>query len=112
MFGERLRGEVRLLLDHFASGSDYMFTAIGKQAACARGQQNPDTVGCFISCEIAKDFQKTRSFQFVLQCVNIRAVNTIGRSQIRFNRRRIHRLRVVECGLYGGLSGIVLLSTT
>ena len=60
MFGERLRGEVWLwlLLDHFASGSDYMFTAIGKPAACARGKKNPDTVGCVISCEIAKDFQK------------------------------------------------------
>ena len=74
MFGARLRGDVWLLLDHFASGSEYMFTAIGKQAACARDQQNPDTVGYFISCEIAKDFQKTCSFQLVLQCVNIRAV--------------------------------------
>ena len=60
VFGERLRGEVFmwLLFGHFASGCDYMFTAIGKPAACARGQQNPDTVGCVISCEITKDFQK------------------------------------------------------
>ena len=38
--------------------------------------------------------------------------NTIGRSQTQVNRRLVHRLRVVMCGLYGGLSGIVLLSAT
>ena len=45
-----------LLLDHFASRYACMLTAIGKQVACARSQQNPDTVGCVISCEITNDF--------------------------------------------------------
>ena len=44
--------------EHFACRYVCMLTAIGKQAACARGQQNPDTVGCANSCEIANDIQE------------------------------------------------------
>ena len=73
-----------LLLDHFASCSEYMFTAIEKQAACAGGQLNPDTDGCVISCEIAKDFQNR--VQSMVRFCQLSGSNTIGRSQIRFNK--------------------------